>query len=400
MKNKKSNKRQLTEQEKRKLVQKQKMLKMKKELERQNAINGSASETIAPVRVTSARSNGSTNRRTTKARSKKRKKKEPFIKVFFKFVAYELIFGIITTPLMLFYGPFENARSIFVGTAMGSMHYQWLATTFLSDEKINEILGTDQVNQTEENDNSLITFSSANSSSNKVTCQILDDNDNFIGHVLTISTPTRVHVGYTSKIDKEKKEGETTSQIAKNNNAVAAVNGGAFTDEADFQQWTANGGTPVGVVISNGKIIYNDLDDTSKVGMVCLTSEGRLIAGHYTVPELEKMGVTEAVTYETQQLVVNGKMTETYSEGSAPRTLIGQKKDGSILLVVLDSRNEGSRVAATIKEAQEVMYKLDCVTAATLDGGKSATMYYKGDVVNNPSYAYGERSIPTAIIVK
>lgn len=399
MKNKKSRKRQLTEEEKRKILKRQRMLKIKKELERQNGENRVSSETITPVKMKSSKANGSTNRRTTKARSKKRRKKESFVKVFFKFVAYELIFGIITTPLMLFYGPFENARSIFVGTAMGSMHYQWLATTFLSDEKINEILGTDQGNQNEENDNSLITFSS-NSSSNKVTCQILDDNDNFIGHVITISTPTRVHVGYTSKIDKEKKEGETTSQIAENNNAVAAVNGGAFTDEADFQQWTANGGTPVGVVISNGKIIYNDLDNTAKVGMVCLTSEGRLIAGHYTVPELEEMGVTEAVTYETQQLVVNGKMTETYSEGSAPRTLIGQKKDGSILLVVLDSRNEGSRVAATIKEAQEVMYKLDCVTAATLDGGKSATMYYKGDVVNNPSYAYGERSIPTAIIVK
>lgn len=399
MRNKKSSKRQLTEEEKRKILQKQRMLKIKKELERQNGENRVSSETITPVKMKSSKADGSTNRRTTKARYKKRRKKESFVKVFFKFVSYELIFGIITTPLMLFYGPFENARSIFVGTAMGSMHYQWLATTFLSDEKINEILGTDQGNQNEENDNSLITFSS-NSSSNKVTCQILDDNDNFIGHVITISTPTRVHVGYTSKIDKEKKEGETTSQIAENNNAVAAVNGGAFTDEADFQQWTANGGTPVGVVISNGKIIYNDLDNTAKVGMVCLTSEGRLIAGHYTVPELEEMGVTEAVTYETQQLVVNGKMTETYSEGSAPRTLIGQKKDGSILLVVLDSRNEGSRVAATIKEAQEVMYKLDCVTAATLDGGKSATMYYKGDVVNNPSYAYGERSIPTAIIVK
>ena len=343
--------------------------------------------------------NETNNRRDN---NKKRKKKKSNLKTFLKFIAYELVFGMITGPAILLYGPFDNAKSIFVGTAMNSMHYNWLATTFLSDEKINDILGksTQEESSTTEVDENLIKVSKNYNSNIKY--QILDGNDNFVGHVLTVASPSRIHIGYTSKLNDENKVGETTSQIAINNDAVAAVNGGAFKDEANSEQWTANGGTPSGVIISNGEVLYDDLKGRA-VGMIGITKGGILIVGQYTLNQLVQKKVTEAVSFDTTLLVSGGKMTPMKGDGgggSSPRTLIGQKADGSIILVVLDARVDGSRVAATLKEAQEVMYKLDCVTAGTLDGGKSATMYYDDDVVNNPSYAYGERSIPTAIIVK
>ncbi|WP_294349593.1 phosphodiester glycosidase family protein [uncultured Clostridium sp.] len=319
------------------------------------------------------------------------------------FILFELVFTIVTAPFVLLYGPFENAKSRFVGTAMGSMNYQWLATTFLSDEKISEIIGDKQSdeNNVENTDGSLINIPKVKD--NNITYATLDKNNNFTGHVLIINNPTRVKVGYTSKLNSANPEGETTSQIAMNNGAVAAVNGGAFTDEADTAQWTANGGTPSGVIISEGKIVY---DDTAgkELGTVGITAEGKLVAGRFSTEELKEMKVTEAVSYNTTVLVSKGKSVSLPGgdggEGSSPRTLIGQRADGSIVLAVLDARVHGSRIAATLKEAQEVMSKLECVTAATLDGGKSATMYYNEEVVNTPSYAFGERSIPTAIIVK
>ncbi len=85
--------------------------------------------------------------------------------------------------------------------------------------------------------------------------------------------------------------------------------------------------------------------------------------------------------------------------GVAPRTLIGQRADGAILLLVIDGRSATS-LGATLKEAQEVIYKCGAVNAINLDGGKSTTMYYNDKIINNPSDSLGERAIPTAIIVE
>lgn len=337
------------------------------------------------------------NQKRNKNRSRKTKKFS--LKLFCSFVLFQLIFAVLTAPFILLYGPFENAKSRFVGTAMGSMHYQWLATTFLSDEEIAEITGGSTLESMDESGGSLINIPKVQDDS--ISYATLDNNNNFSGHVIFINDPTRIKIGYTSKLNSANKEGETTSQIAINNDAVAAVNGGAFTDEANSQEWTANGGTPSGIIITNGEVIYDDSND-QELGTIAMTKEGRLLIGYYTLDELLAKNVTEAVSFKTTLLVNNGKIASISGdggEGSAPRTLIGQREDGSIVLAVLDSKS-GNRIAATLKEAQEVMSKLGCVTAGTLDGGKSATMYYNGEVVNNPSYALGERSIPTAIIVK
>ncbi len=341
-------------------------------------------------------------KKNTKNMKKKRKVVKKFSwKLLIGFLIFELVFTAATAPFVLLYGPFENAKSRFVGTAMSSMNYQWLATTFLSNEKIAEITGqTESSDEIGEQDESLIHIPKVQD--NSIKCITLDNNDNFQGYALIVSDPTRIHVGYTSKLNSSTPEGETTSQIAINNNAIAAVNGGAFTDEADTAQWTANGGTPSGIIISNGKVVYDDTNDVPK-GSIAMTKQGQLVVGTFSTNELLKKNVTEAVSFETTILVYNGKATSMSGDGgggSSPRTLIGQRADGSIVLVVLDSKIQGSRIAATIKEAQEVMVKLECVTAATLDGGKSATMYYNDELINTPSYAFGERSIPTAIIVK
>lgn len=323
-------------------------------------------------------------------------------KVVLSFFIFMIAFTGITAPFMILYGPFQDAKKIFVGTAMSSMHYQWLATTFLSQEQIDDILGkSQQVVSNENQDLNLIEIPKIKDDSIEVAT--LTDNSKFTGHVLIVKDPTRVKVGVTSKLFKE---GESTSQIAQNYDAVAAINGGAFTDEEGSQLWTSNGGIPVGLLISEGKILNDDAPGGS-YDVAAITKDGRLLVGRYTLKQLEKENVVDALTFTPEGaspvLVLNGKMTKVYGDGglgTAPRTLIGQRKDGAIVLVVLDSNVPGGRVAATLKESQEIMYKLDCVTATMLDGGKSATMYYDGEVINNPSNSLGERPIASAFIVK
>jgi bla regulator protein blaR1 len=225
------------------------------------------------------------------------------------------------------------------------------------------------------------------------------NNSKYKGYYLKIKDPTRVKIGCTSKLMSE---GKTTSQIAENNHAIAAINGGGFKDASSKEvQLAGNGATPTGIIMTGGKVIYSDLEADKKTNLFAITKEGQLIVGKYSINELSKLGAEEALSFGPS-LVVNGKMTPMQGDGGwgiGPRTAIGQEKDGTIIMLVIDGRGIGS-IGATMKELQEVIFKLGAVNAINLDGGKSTTMYYDRDIINTPSNSMGERTIPTAVIVK
>lgn len=330
-----------------------------------------------------------------KKRNNKNNKKKKFnVKLLVAFIAFEIAFTGVTAPLILLYGPFDKAKKIFLGSAMSSMNYNWLATTFMKQEKIDKILGTNVQSSSEnleEQDVSLIEIPAIKDDTIQ---QVTFKGEHYTGHALIVNDPTRVCVGVSSKIGKE---GETTSQIAINNNAIAAINGGAFASDPDQAEWTQNGGIPTGIIMTNGELIFNDRGEQA-TDVAAMTKDGTLIVGKRTLSELQEKDVKEILSFGPV-LVQNGKKVSIPEQGTAPRTMIGQRANGSIVLVVLDS-SEGSRVTATLSEAQQVMLELECVTATNLDGGKSTTMYYNGEVINNPSFALGERTILSGFIVK
>ena len=335
----------------------------------------------------------------SKSKLKKGKKKAKRFSALtiMSFFIFEILFTACTFPFILLYGPFEKSKSTYVGAAMTSMSHQYLAKWFLSDEKIAQILGENSTETTDETTNaSQIEIPKVKDET--IESYEIADNSKYKGYYLVIKDPTRVKIGYTSKL---KVEGETTSQIAENNDAVAAINGGGFTDQSSEQKWTGTGGLPIGLIMSGGEVKYNDLGENGEADLLAITKEGVMIVGKYSVEKLQELGVQEALSFGPS-LVINGKMTPMSGDGGwgiAPRTVIGQRKDGAIILLVIDGRGASS-LGATLKEAQEVIFKLGAYNAMNLDGGKSTTMYYGGDIINTPSNSMGERSIPTAIIVK
>ena len=87
---------------------------------------------------------------------KKRKKqnnKKVSLKRVLSFLLVEFIFTACTLPFLLLYGPFENAKRTYVGAAMGSMSKQYLATWFLSAEKIESIIGKPSSESSDETTN-------------------------------------------------------------------------------------------------------------------------------------------------------------------------------------------------------------------------------------------------------
>jgi exopolysaccharide biosynthesis protein len=90
-----------------------------------------------------------------------------------------------------------------------------------------------------------------------------------------------------------------------------------------------------------------------------------------------------------------------------PRTAIGKKADGTVVLFVVDGRAKES-AGFSIRELQSIMRLLGCVDAINLDGGGSTTMYIKDQpfngVVNYPSDNKkwdheGEREVANAILL-
>ena len=332
-----------------------------------------------------------------KPKKGKRKNKKVSGKTLIMFLLFEFIFTACTFPFLLLYGPFNNAKSTYVGAAMTSMTHQYLATWFLSEEKINKILGNNSTEATDETTNAS-EINIPKVKDDTIEFYELADNPKFTGYYLVVKDPTRVKVGHTTKLNEE---GQTTSQIAENYNAVAAVNGGAFVDQSSTSQWTGNGGIPSGIVMSGGEVVHNDLGEGNKTELLAIDKQGVMIVGKYSIDDLKEKKIQEALSFGPT-LVVNGKMTPMSGDGGwgiAPRTAIGQRQDGAIILLVIDGRGVGS-LGATLKETQEIMYQLGAVNAMNLDGGKSTTLYYDGEVRNTPSNSMGERAIPTAIIVK
>ncbi|MGL4572795.1 MAG: phosphodiester glycosidase family protein [Clostridium sp.] len=341
-------------------------------------------------------------RKESNKRDKKRKqKKKKKWKTLICFIVFELVFTIVTAPFILLYGPFENAKKIYVGSAMTTLNHQYLATWFLSKERINDILNSSSSNSDAgiRNNDSVVQVSGKRDN----TIELFKfENSKYNGKMLVIKDPSRVQVAYTSNLYKK---GETTSEMAEKNNAIAAINGGSFVDTSSNSNWTGNGGTPTGVIISNGKLIFSDLkSDDTKTECMAITKEGKMLAGKYSINELKALNVKEAVSFKPV-LIKDGAPTPldggNGSWGIAPRTAIGQRADGSIVMMVIDGRDLVSGMGCTMTELQTLMLtKGECVTAINLDGGKSTTMYLNGEVINKVSNGLGERYIASSIIVK
>lgn len=309
------------------------------------------------------------------------------------FLLFQLIFAMITMPLYIFYGPFEEVKGTLVGASWNTLRHQYIARFFLSDEAIMRIVGSTYAEDPTESGEALQKIDLSGKHDDTIEVYNIKGTD-FAGKLMIVHDPTRIEVGYSSLFPDS---GETTSRIAKNNGAIAAINAGGFLDTG----WTGTGGTPLGFIIHDGEVIFDQYENKNvKQETVAFTKEGMLIVGKHTMEQLKEYGVKEGVSFGPA-LIVNGKPTIKKGDGGwgiAPRTAIGQTKTGEVLLLVIDGRSLES-IGATLRDIQDILLEYGAVNAANLDGGSSTTMYYNGKVINKPSDKLGERTVPTAFLV-
>ena len=78
---------------------------------------------------------------------------------------------------------------------------------------------------------------------------------------------------------------------------------------------------------------------------------------------------------------------------------MGQRADGTILLVAVDGRQPGYSAGMTNFELAQLLARLGAVTASSLDTGGSTTMAFDGGLLNRPSDPGGERYVSEALLV-
>ena len=319
-------------------------------------------------------------------------KKSFSLKLVAAFIAYIIFFIAITSPFCLLYGPFDNVKKTLIGMVLGSRH-RYVAERFLSKEEIEELEGSKKVAASKESEDI-----------DKIDVKYKDDKEitkydistpKFDAYLLEIKDPTRVKVAYSKYLGKN---GQKTSEMAKEKKAIAAINGGSFVDT----NYAGVGAIPGGFVISGGQVIYKDCDEDAKQNVIAFTNKGKLIVGDHSINELKSLEVTEAVCFISPTLIIDGQgqITDKQCDGANPRTAVGQKEDGTVLFLVADGRKNIVKVGASLYDLQEILLKHGALNAGRLDGGYSTTMYYNGDIINSPNEWDGERTVPTALYVE
>lgn len=345
-------------------------------------------------------------KRKKKERRQKEKKKKKKFKLlrYISYLLYIAIFLGITTPLVLFFGPYENTRKAFIQTLLATRHAYWLTDNF-SQDTINELLGIDNsiaavaASEPEERLDTDKIDIKYNSSTEISRYNVRTEK--YDAYILEIKNPLSIKVAMTKYLGKL---GQKTSEMAEEHNAVAAINGGAFIDQSsDGTVYAGTGAEPGGFVISEGRVIYptSNVDRNKVENVVAFTNEGKLIVGDHSLKELQALNVKEAMCFRNPNIIINGKrqVKDKMSEGFNPRTAVGQKADGTVIFLVIDGRKI-NKVGATLYDVQEIMMDRGAVNAGALDGGYSSTMYYKGEVINSPNAWNGERSVATAFYVE
>ncbi len=189
---------------------------------------------------------------------------------------------------------------------------------------------------------------------------------------------------------------DKTSVTAKNNSAILAINGDYY------------GARTKGYVIRDG-VLYRSQSAGSDQQDLVIWADGSLGVireGDITAEELLNEGALQVLSFGPG-IVENGEITVSESsevdraKTSNPRTAIGIVGDLHYLFVVSDGRTSES-TGLTLYQLAQFMSELGATCAYNLDGGGSSTMYFSGELINNPTAdgrTFTERSVSDIVCI-
>ena len=321
-----------------------------------------------------------------------------------------IFISLVLTITLICHGPSESAKELFATTILETGQLKFLANVFLSKEELQEIVDKNSLQDMDaEVDENLI-----NTDGNKEKELIEIHNvsgDGFEGTMMVVNDPAKISLATTYPWSEYGKE---LGVIVDEAGAIAGVNGGIYYSSGN------KGGRPYGVTVSNGEIQDITLgwsglyligfDENNLLRIISL--EGMNKSAVEKMVKEEK--IRDAISFQDEssdannhfvKLIINGEKRELSGKGSGqnPRTAIGQRKDGSVLILVTDGRGKNGHLGATASDLIEIMAEYGAVNAANIDGGSSSSLYYNKKYLRTSVTFYYTNSswrLPTAFVVK
>lgn len=317
---------------------------------------------------------------------------------------------LLLTITLICHGPSNSAKELFATTILETGQLKFLANVFLSKDEIEGIVSKNSLQDMNvEIDENLI---KTNIDKTKELIEIHEVNgNNFEGKMMVVNDPSKISLATTYPWGEYGKE---LGVLTEDAGAIAGVNGGIYYSSGN------KGGRPLGVTVSNGEIQDISLglvglyligfDENNLLRIISLDGMNKA-----QVEELIKTEkIRDAVAFQEEssdknnhfvKLIINGEKRELNGMGSGanPRTAIGQRKDGSVLILVTDGRGKNGHLGATASDIIDIMAEYGAVNAANLDGGSSSSLYYNHEyLMTSVTFYYANSSwrLPTAFVVK
>jgi exopolysaccharide biosynthesis protein len=212
----------------------------------------------------------------------------------------------------------------------------------------------------------------------------------YTGYMTLINEPSRVRLVNTKY---KNKKGMSIKEYLEDNNAILAINASAYEEKNGAE----NGAIVSGLTYSDDKSWGKYNNNLMSFGF---TKNDKFSIG--LIKNWEAHGFRDAIQF-SPALIVNSEIA--VSEGSGgwglqPRTCIGQREDGVVLLLVIDGRQMGYSYGATVEDCAQEMLKYGAINAACCDGGSSSILAYDGKIINTPSTKSSEGALlPNAWVI-
>ena len=312
-------------------------------------------------------------------------------------------------------GPSESARNALTLSLLNSNSTAWIPGLFLDDQTISAIQSGETDPQPESQAPHIEVKFEGEPVDEWADCPDGIRIETYYGrtytaYVMLVRDPSAIYLGTSTTHFSLDTLGNRVFAQMKKDNAAAAINAGAFNDDGTSNSYI--GSLPIGMVVSRGKILWND--GKSYDGFVGLTEDHKLVVAD-TIDQaaVEALNIRDGCCFGPV-LIKDGQInTRVYDMETSfnSRTVIGQRADGTIIFLCMDGRQAGS-LGATYADAMELIAQLGAINACNLDGGASTVMAYRdtlgkygksGEVILCNSYALiqaSPRRMPTFFMVR
>ncbi len=187
-----------------------------------------------------------------------------------------------------------------------------------------------------------------------------------------------------------------TSTIAKNNNAIAAINGGFFNMK--------NGGSVTYFEVNN-TVINKTSNPKNKLmnGAIIIENNFDIKIQPANSDLFYEASKQESAVLITGPLLLSNSETlklpnMKFVNNRHPRTCLCETEE-SVILITIDGRQKEAH-GMNLMETQDFLKSLNCINAINLDGGGSTTMWIQDKgIVNFPSDITGERPVANALLI-